>query len=130
MLSFGVLSDPGSRLAGRIGIDFQQADEVLAAQRQLGLDLDQVNAEGATRLPRPTVLAVERDRVVRFVNVQPDCAARTEVTGESSGMGLATAGLLVQEGALACITGHRQGAARCRHRTSPPPTAGCGGRLP
>ncbi len=78
-LSFTVLSDPGSRLAGRIGIAFQQADEVLAAQRRLGLDLAQVNAEGATRLPRPTVLVVDRDRVVRFVDVQPDYTARTEV---------------------------------------------------
>ena len=78
-LSFTVLSDPASRLAGQIGIAFQQADDVLAAQRQLGLDLAQVNAEGATRLPRPTVLVVDRDRVVRFVDVQPDYTARTEV---------------------------------------------------
>jgi len=78
-LSFTVLSDPGSRLAGQIGIAFQPADEVLAAQRQLGLDLAQVNAEGATHLPRPTVLVVDRDRVVRFVDVQPDYTARTEV---------------------------------------------------
>ena len=78
-LSFTVLSDPGSRLAGRIGIAFQQADEVLAAQRRLGLDLARVNAEGATRLPRPTVLVVDRDQVVRFVDVQPDYTARTEV---------------------------------------------------
>lgn len=78
-LSFTVLSDPASRLAGRIGIAFQQADEVLAAQRQLGLELAQVNAEGATRLPRPTVLVVDQDRVVRFVDVQPDYTARTEV---------------------------------------------------
>ena len=78
-LEFTVLSDPGSRLAQRIGIAFQQADEVLAAQRTLGLDLAQVNAEGSTRLPRPTVLIVDRDRVVRFVDVQPDYTARTEV---------------------------------------------------
>jgi peroxiredoxin len=78
-LSFTVLSDPASRLAGKIGIDFQQADDVLAAQRQLGLDLAQVNAEGATRLPRPTVLVVDGDRVVRFVDVQPDYTSRTEV---------------------------------------------------
>ena len=79
-LSFTVLSDPASRLAAQIGIAFQQADEVLAAQRQLGLDLAQVNAEGATRLPRPTVLVVDRDRMVRFVDVKPDYTARTEVT--------------------------------------------------
>lgn len=78
-LSFTVLSDPASRIATEIGIAFQQADDVLAAQRQLGLDLAQVNAEGATRLPRPTVLVVDRDRVVRFVEVQPDYRARTEV---------------------------------------------------
>jgi peroxiredoxin len=78
-LSFTVLSDPGSRLARRIGIAFQQADEVLAAQRKLGLDLVHVNAEGATHLPRPTVLIVDTDQVVRFVDVQPDYTARTEV---------------------------------------------------
>ncbi|QIS17388.1 peroxiredoxin-like family protein [Nocardia terpenica] len=78
-LEFTVLSDPGSRVAERIGIAFQQADEVLAAQRTLGIDLARVNAEGATRLPRPTVLIVDRDRIVRFADVQPDYTARTEV---------------------------------------------------
>jgi peroxiredoxin len=78
-LEFTVLSDPGGRLADRIGIAFEQADDVLAAQRKLGLDLTKVNAEGAVRLPRPTVLVVDRDRVVRFIDVQPDYTARTEV---------------------------------------------------
>ena len=78
-LEFSVLSDPGARLADQIGIAFDQADEVLTAQRELGLDLTKVNAEGAVRLPRPTVLIVDRDRVVRFVDVQPDYTARTEV---------------------------------------------------
>jgi hypothetical protein len=74
-----VLSDPGSRLARRIGITFQQADEVLDAQRRLGLDLASVNAEASTELPMPTVLIVDPDRTVRFVDVQPDYTARTEV---------------------------------------------------
>jgi peroxiredoxin len=78
-LEFTVLSDPGSRLADRLGIAFEQADDVLAAQRKLGLDLTKVNAEGAVRLPRPTVLIVDQDRTVRFVDVQPDYTARTEV---------------------------------------------------
>jgi peroxiredoxin len=78
-LTFTVLSDPGSRVARSIGIAFQQADDVLAAQRQLGLDLAQVNAEGSTQLPRPTVLIVDRNRTVRFADVQPDYTARTEV---------------------------------------------------
>jgi peroxiredoxin len=78
-LEFTLLSDPGSRVAQRIGIAFQQSDEVLAAQRKLGLDLANVNAEGSTNLPRPTVLIIDQDRVVRFVDVQPDYTARTEV---------------------------------------------------
>ena len=78
-LEFTVLSDPGSRLAERLGIAFEQADDVLAAQRKLGLDLTKVNAEGSVRLPRPTVLVVDQDRTVRFVDVQPDYTARTEV---------------------------------------------------
>lgn len=78
-LSFTLLSDPGSRLAENIGISFQQADDVLEAQRKLGLDLAQVNAEGSIQLPRPTVLVVDSNRTVRFVDVQPDYTARTEV---------------------------------------------------
>ena len=78
-LEFTVLSDPGSRLARRIGISFEQADEVLGAQRQLGLDLAKVNAEGSVSLPRPTVLIVDADRTVRFIDIQPDYTARTEV---------------------------------------------------
>jgi peroxiredoxin len=78
-LEFTVLSDPGARLADQIGIAFEQADDVLAAQRNLGLDLTKVNAEGAVRLSRPTVLVVDQDRIVRFVDVQPDYTARTEV---------------------------------------------------
>lgn len=78
-LDFTVLSDPGNRVARTIGIVFQQADDVLEVQRQLGLDLAAVNAEGSTQLPRPTVLIVDQSRVVRFADVQPDYTARTEV---------------------------------------------------
>ena len=78
-LDFTVLSDPANRVAQQIGIAFQQADEVLDAQRTLGLDLAQVNAEGSTGLPRPTVLIVDQGRTVRFLDVQPDYTARTEV---------------------------------------------------
>jgi peroxiredoxin len=78
-LDFEVLSDPGSRLARSIGIAFEQAEEVLSAQRRLGLDLAGVNEEGSTQLPMPTVLIVDPDRTVRFVDVHPDYTARTEM---------------------------------------------------
>jgi peroxiredoxin len=85
-LDFTVLSDPGNRVARSVGIVFQQAEEVLEAQRQLGLDLAEVNAEGSTELPRPTVLIVDQDRTVRFVDVQPDYTARTEVADILAGL--------------------------------------------
>ncbi|HEY1699376.1 MAG TPA: peroxiredoxin-like family protein [Trebonia sp.] len=78
-LSFTVLSDPGSRVARRLGIAFRQADDVLDAQQKLGLDLAKANAEGSSWLPRPTVLIVGQDRTVRFADIQPDYTARTEV---------------------------------------------------
>jgi peroxiredoxin len=78
-LTFTVLSDPGSRVAQTLGIVFGQTDDVLAAQRELGLDLAKVNAEGSINLPRPTVLILDQDRTVRFVDIQPDFTARTEV---------------------------------------------------
>jgi peroxiredoxin len=78
-LEFTVLSDAGSRVARRIGVVFQPATEVLDAQRKLGLDLADVNAEGSTELPMPTVLIVDQDHTIRFVDVQPDYTARTEV---------------------------------------------------
>jgi peroxiredoxin len=85
-LDFTVLSDPGNRVARNIGIVFQQSDAVLEVQRKLGLDLAQVNAEGSTELPRPTVLIVDKDRTVRFVDVQPDYTARTEVADILAGL--------------------------------------------
>jgi peroxiredoxin len=85
-LDFTVLSDPGNRVARSVGIVFQQADAVLEAQRKLGLDLAEVNAEGSTQLPRPTVLIVDKDRTVRFVDVQPDYTARTEVAAIVAGL--------------------------------------------
>jgi len=62
-----------------LGVAFQPAAEVLEAQHALGLDISQGNAEGSTDLPMPTVLVVDRDRVVRFADVHPDYSTRTEV---------------------------------------------------
>jgi peroxiredoxin len=78
-LQFPVLSDAGARLARQLGVTFQPAEDVLEAQRALGLDIRETNAEGATELPMPTVIVVDRDRIVRFADVHPDYTSRTEV---------------------------------------------------
>jgi peroxiredoxin len=79
-LQFTVLSDAGARLARRLGIGFQLAQDVLEAQRALGQDITLGNADGSAELPLPTVLVINAKRVVCFVDVQPDYTSRTEVS--------------------------------------------------
>jgi len=78
-LEFPVLTDAGLRFADGLGIVFEPSAETQTAQLKLGLDVTEGNAEGSTRLPMPTVLVVDSDRVVRFADVHPDYATRTEV---------------------------------------------------
>ncbi len=79
-LQFAVLSDAGARLARRLGIGFQLAEDVLEAQRALGQDITLGNADGSAELPLPTVVVIDAQRRVRFVDVQPDYTSRTEVS--------------------------------------------------
>jgi peroxiredoxin len=79
-LQFVVLSDAGARVARQLGIAFEPAEDVLEAQRALGLDIRDGNADGSPELPMPTVLIVDRNRTVRFVDVQADYTSRTEVS--------------------------------------------------
>jgi peroxiredoxin len=79
-LQFAVLSDSGARVARALGIAFEPAENVLEAQRALGLDIRDGNADGSPELPMPTVLIVDPDRTVRFVDVHADYTSRTEVS--------------------------------------------------
>ena len=53
-------------------------EEARQAQLRLGLDLTAVNAGGTAGLPMPTTLAVDTNRVVRWIDVHPDYSNRTE----------------------------------------------------
>ena len=77
-LRFPVLSDPGSALGRTAGIMTRPADEALAAQLQLGLDLGSVNADGTPAIPMPATLIIDRERVVRWIDVHPDYSTRSE----------------------------------------------------
>jgi peroxiredoxin len=78
-LSYTVLSDTGAELARALGITFAPSEEGLIAQRKLGLDMRSTRADGDTGLPMPTVLIVDPEHVVRFVDIHPDYTGRTEV---------------------------------------------------
>jgi peroxiredoxin len=77
-LRFTVLSDPANRLAASVGILTGPSEEARAAQLKLGLDLEAVNADGSTTLPMPTVLILDPDLTVRWVDVHPDYTTRSE----------------------------------------------------
>ena len=77
-LTFTVLSDPGNQIAGRLGILTAPSEGTRAAQLQLGLDLTQVNADGTTGIPMPTVIAVDAAGVIRWIDVHRDYTTRTE----------------------------------------------------
>ena len=77
-LTFAVLSDPGNQLAGQLGILTAPSDGTRAAQLQLGLDVAQVNADGTSALPMPTVVIADADGVIRWIDVHLDYTTRTE----------------------------------------------------
>jgi peroxiredoxin len=77
-LSYAVLSDPGNRTAAALGILTGPSAEVRSAQTSLGLDLTAVNADGTTGLPMPTVVLLDVDGTIRWIDVHPDYTTRTE----------------------------------------------------
>jgi peroxiredoxin len=77
-LTFIVLSDPGNQIAGKLGILTAPSDGSRAAQLQLGLDLTQVNADGTTGLPMPTVVIADADGVIRWIDVHADYTTMAE----------------------------------------------------
>jgi peroxiredoxin len=78
-LTFTVLSDPGNQIAGQLGILTMPADAVREAQAALGVDVAAGNADGTHTLPMPTVVLVDADGVIRWIDVHPNYATRTEV---------------------------------------------------
>ncbi len=78
-LEYTVLSDTGVKLASSLGITFEPSEAGLEAQRNLGLDIRATRADGDTALPMPTVLIVDGNQIVRFVDIHPDYTGRTEV---------------------------------------------------
>jgi peroxiredoxin len=79
-LAFAVLSDPGNILASRLGILAPpRSADVRAAQERLGLELTAVNADGTDALPMPTIVVVDAENTIRWIDVHPDYTTRTEV---------------------------------------------------
>jgi len=77
-LTFTVLSDPGNTLAGNLGIIAPNNPDAIAAQKQLGLDVAEHNADGTADLPFPTVVVLDAAGAISFIDVHPNYTTRTE----------------------------------------------------
>lgn len=78
-LTYTVASDPGNQLAAAIGILSKPSADAVAAQVTLGLDLTKVNADGGKTLPMPTVVVIDAEGIVRWIDVHPNYSGRSEV---------------------------------------------------
>lgn len=77
-LDFAVLSDPGNQVARALGVLTRPSEETLDRQRQHGLDITAVNADGTADLPMPTTAVVTAQGVLAWIDVHPDYKTRTE----------------------------------------------------
>ena len=77
-LEFLVGSDLHNELGRRFGIlySFDEASKQAALAKNTAIG--DVTGTGTWELPKPTVLVIDRQRVVRFVEVSPDWLVRTE----------------------------------------------------
>jgi len=77
-LSYVVVSDPGSKIAAELGILTAPTADAAAAQTKLGLDVKNVNADGSNTLPMPTVVVVDTEGVIRWIDAHPNYSTRSE----------------------------------------------------
>jgi peroxiredoxin len=77
-LGFAVASDHDDALARRLGIAYTPDAASRAYAERKGSDIGAITGTGRWELPMPTVLVVDRQRVVRFADVHPDWLVRTE----------------------------------------------------
>jgi len=77
-LTFPVLSDPGLKLAGQVGVVMHLSEVTRQAVIDAGLNFAARNADGSPALPMPTVLLLDAELVVRWIKVNPDWTERSE----------------------------------------------------
>lgn len=75
-LEFPVLSDEGGEAIGAYGLKYDVASREL--YETVGVDLAEFNGKGGWILPAPAVFVIDREGIVRFVNVNGDYTQRVE----------------------------------------------------
>lgn len=79
-LQFEVLSDVGNAYATKLGLLFQQPDELRPIFDNFGHDLKKWNGDDNFALPVPATLLVDKEGQVRNTFVEPDWTKRLETS--------------------------------------------------
>lgn len=76
-LGFEVASDRGNALARRLGLTFQPLGDPAIPENDDNW-IGAFTGTGSWELPQPAIIVIDRDHVVRFVDISPDWLIRTE----------------------------------------------------
>ena len=77
-MPFEMLRDLGNTVAEAYGLVFTLPDDLRAIYLTFGIDLAKGNGDGTWRLPVPARFVVDRARVIRSVDADPDYTRRSE----------------------------------------------------
>jgi peroxiredoxin len=77
-LEFDILSDPGNIYADLLGLRFKLPDYVKSIYLEFGIDLTVYNGDDSWTLPMPGRFVIDRNGIIRAVNVNPDYKNRPE----------------------------------------------------
>ncbi len=79
-LGFPILSDPGQLFLEKLRVVFSLPADLIEIYKGFGIDLERFNGEKVWRLPLPGQIIVDRDGVVRNVDLYTDHTQRPEPT--------------------------------------------------
>lgn len=77
-LQFTVASDPENRFSNYLGITYSANQPIVEYNLRQGIDLPKTLGTKSADFPQTTVLIIDQNRVIRFIDVTPDWLARTE----------------------------------------------------
>jgi len=77
-LTFPILVDKDSRLAGSYGLNFVLPEDLCGLYREFGIDLERFNSHGRWELPMPATYIVDRNGIIRYAAVNVDYTCRPE----------------------------------------------------
>jgi len=78
-LSFPLLTDSENKLAQQLGITFRLQDFVRPHYQQLGIKLEDFNADTSGMLPIPAIFVIDRNALIRYIYLDPDYRNRIEI---------------------------------------------------